>query len=344
MRTKDKWIYRNRKLIDFKDSFSTIAAIIIVLLLSPGADLSAGDIKSVRSGNWSDPNTWNSGTVPGQGDNVLVDSSHGVIYDVFSDKEIRLVHIRGTLEFSRTADTRLDVGMIIISTAKTVDVNANCSMHHHGPRWPEVPRPALEVGTMADPIPAGISARIRLKYFSDMSDDCAPGIICYGGRMDFHGAPVNKTWVKLGAGAAEGATTIRLAETVDWETGDHIIITRSDRPDGNIHNTGSYRTNGQIETEEKHIRAISGHTITLDSPLEYDHPKWWGNRTGEVALLSRNVVVESKDPGGERGHTMYHRDSQGSISYAEFAHLGKNGVLYSLRDNSCIFETLKIKG
>jgi hypothetical protein len=200
-------------------------------------------------------------------------------------------------------------------------------MHHHGPRWPEVPRPALEVGTMADPIPAGITARIRLKYFSDMSDECAPGIICYGGRMDFHGAPVNKTWVKLGAGAAEGATTITLAETVDWETGDHIIITRSDRPDGNIHNTGSYRTNGQIETEEKHITAISGHTITLDSPLEQNHPKWWGNRTGEVALLSRNVIVESKNPGGERGHTMYHRDSQGSISYAEFAHLGKNGVL-----------------
>ena len=35
---------------------------------------------------------------------------------------------------------------------------------------------------------------------------------------------------------------------------------------------------------------------------------------------------------GVRGHTMYHRDSAGSISYAEFRHLGKEGVLgrYSL--------------
>ncbi len=35
---------------------------------------------------------------------------------------------------------------------------------------------------------------------------------------------------------------------------------------------------------------------------------------------------------GVRGHTMYHRDSAGSISYAEFRHLGKKGVLgrYSL--------------
>ena len=57
-----------------------------------------------------------------------------------------------------------------------------------------------------------------------------------------------------------------------------------------------------------------------------------GRYRGEVALLSRNVVVESADPDGIRGHTMYHRDSAGSISYAEFRHLGKAGKLgkYSL--------------
>ncbi len=42
-----------------------------------------------------------------------------------------------------------------------------------------------------------------------------------------------------------------------------------------------------------------------------------------MANLTRNVVVESADPDGVRGHTMYHRGSAGSISYAEFRHLGK---------------------
>jgi hypothetical protein len=37
--------------------------------------------------------------------------------------------------------------------------------------------------------------------------------------------------------------------------------------------------------------------------------------------------VESAHPTGVRGHTMYHRGSAGSISYAEFRHLGKEGVL-----------------
>jgi hypothetical protein len=42
--------------------------------------------------------------------------------------------------------------------------------------------------------------------------------------------------------------------------------------------------------------------------------------------------VESADPKTARGHTMYHKHSAGSISYAEFRHLGKEGVLgrYSL--------------
>lgn len=325
MRCNDKWNYQDDWLSKFKNSLGYVGMMLI--LWSFVSNIFAADIKSTQSGNWSNPNTWNAGTVPGQGDNVKIDSGHVVLYDVFSDKEIRLIHIRGKLEFSRTANTQLDAGMIIISSAEMVHVNANCSMHHHGDPWYNAPRPALEVGTSTSPIPASVTARIRLKYFSDMSDDCAPGIISYGGRMDFHGAPVSKTWVKLGAGAAKNSTTITTAEPVDWKAGDHIIITRTRRPEGNIHNSGSYRTNGQIETEEKYISAISGATITLNSPLEFDHPKFWGNRAGEAALLSHNVIVESKDPDGVRGHTMYHHGSLGSISYAEFAHLGKEGVL-----------------
>ena len=62
-----------------------------------------------------------------------------------------------------------------------------------------------------------------------------------------------------------------------------------------------------------------------------------GDYRGEIANLSRNVVVESADPAGVRGHTMYHRGSAGSISYAEFRHLGKEGVLgrYSLHYHLC---------
>src|SRR5215470_13792067 len=71
--------------------------------------------------------------------------------------------------------------------------------------------------------------------------------------------------------------------------------------------------------------------MRLDKPLELDH-RAESHYRAEVANLTRNVIIESADPGGVRGHTMYHKNSSGSISYAEFRHLGKEGVLgkYSL--------------
>ena len=45
---------------------------------------------------------------------------------------------------------------------------------------------------------------IRLAYVDGMDRETCPAIVCCGGRMDFHGAPMSRTWVKLGATAAEG--------------------------------------------------------------------------------------------------------------------------------------------
>src|SRR5262249_4044106 len=90
----------------------------------------------------------------------------------------------------------------------------------------------------------------------------------------------------------------------------------------------SVRDNTQ--TEERGVQSIDGTALVLDQPLKFDH-LGEGVYRGEVANLSRNVVVESAEA-GHRGHTMFHRGSAGAVSYAEFRHLGKEGVLgrYSL--------------
>ena len=99
--------------------------------------------------------------------------------------------------------------------------------------------------------------------------------------------------------------------------------------DGTRHRPGA--RNRLAFTEERTIRTVNGAEIWLDKPLEFEH-LGSGEYRAEIANLSRNIVVESADPAGIRGHTMYHRGSAGSISYAEFRHLGKEGVLgrYSL--------------
>jgi hypothetical protein len=150
--------------------------------------------------------------------------------------------------------------------------------------------------------------------------------------MDFHGAPMSRTWVKLGATAGPADTTVTLAEPVEgWRPGDRLIVTATE-PGREEGGTGRPRAARRYaRTEERTVRAVDGARLTLDQPLQYRH-LGTGNYRGEVADLSRNVVVESADPAGVHGHTMYHRGSAGSISYAEFRHLGKEGVLgrYSL--------------
>ncbi|MCB0277644.1 MAG: hypothetical protein KDI06_22705, partial [Calditrichaeota bacterium] len=299
------------------------AVIFTLMLLS--LTLSAANVRSVGSGNWTDPGIWSNNQVPGQGDNVVVDSGHVVIYDANSSAEVRMIHIRGKLEFTRSHDTRLDVGVIIISSRETVDVNADCSYRQNGARWDES-LPTLEIGTFKNPIPRGINATIQLKYFTDMDADCAPGIMNHAGRMDIHGAPLNYTWVKLANSEHAGSTVLNLQENVsDWRPGDKIVITGTGKPD-NWHQTGSLLTNGQSESEERTIVSVSGSAVTIDRPLSHSH-RGIDPTYGEVANLSRNVVITSKDPNGVRGHTMYHYESKGAISYAEFSHLGKPGVL-----------------
>jgi hypothetical protein len=153
--------------------------------------------------------------------------------------------------------------------------------------------------------------------------------------MDFHGAPLSRAWVKLGATAKKGDDQITLSEPVSgWKAGDRIIVTMT----GIAPSSGNPHPGPDPQgttTEERTIRALDGNTLTLNESLEFEH-LGSGLYRGEVANLSRNVVIESADA-EVRGHTMYHRNSAGSVSYAEFRRLGKEGVLgrYTLHYHLC---------
>jgi G8 domain-containing protein len=285
-----------------------------------------GLIRSARSGPWSVAATWEGGKVPGAAARVQVRTGHTVVYDVKSEQPIRMVHVAGTLTFAPEKDTRLDVGLIKIQAGEDASEEGfDCGAHL--PEAPATgPRPALEVGTPGRPIEANRTAVIRLIDLPGVDKNSWPAIVCCGGRMDFHGAPLNRTWVKLGETAKKDEQTVTLAEPVrGWRSGDRVILTAT-----KARRSGEYRRTG-VETEERIVRAIEGTKLTLDSPLGYEHYAA-GDYRAEVANLSRNVVIESAEPEKARGHTMYHRGSAGSISYAEFRHLGKENTLgrYSL--------------
>lgn len=315
----------------------------VVMLMTAGVAPLPDDVHVIRSktsGRWSDAGTWEGDKIPAKGARVQIRPGHVVEYDLSSDTPLRTIHVAGRLTFATDRDTRLDVGLIRIQTGETfVEEGFDCHMVHradHG--GGHQGEAALEIGTPESPVPADHTATVTLVHFDGADPMSLPAIVACGGRLDIHGAPMRRTWVKLQQTAAVGETRLFLAEPVaDWRAGDRIIITGTNRQRPFAGQSTDHVTD-QPTTEERIIRSVAswkfrdftedrdGLVIELDRPLEHPHSADDGY-AAEVANLSRNVRIESADPDGVRGHTMYHRDSSGSISYAEFRHLGKRDVL-----------------
>jgi hypothetical protein len=91
----------------------------------------ADDITAVQSGNWSDPNTWNSGTVPGANDDADIPSGINVIVD--TNVAIQFIYDSGTVTMGTNAtldiltDAAIDVATTLDATApgNTVIYSAN---------------------------------------------------------------------------------------------------------------------------------------------------------------------------------------------------------------------------
>ncbi len=90
-------------------------------------------ITSVGTGDWSDPNTWDLGTTPGAGDDVVIGSSDTVTYDTTDSDILGSVDIDGTLTFD--ANTSLDLyseGNIEVSGVLEMNpASASVVAHHH---------------------------------------------------------------------------------------------------------------------------------------------------------------------------------------------------------------------
>ncbi|QGJ70180.1 FG-GAP repeat-containing protein [Planctomycetales bacterium 10988] len=333
----------------FCDRRLAVFAVLFLCLPSFLSISSAETVRSQQSGKWTSPATWENKRLPAEGDSVLIRPGHQVLYDRDSEEAIRAVHIAGELSFAKDKNTRLDVGLIRIAADESmVEEGFDCITmpaddpleedgHHHSHRV-EVPfQPALIVGSPNEPIPAEYTALIRLVYFEGMEKESLPAIVCCAGGMDFHGAPLERSWVKLTDDVAVGENRLVLSQTIGgWKVGDQVLITgtKRQRPFAGLateHVTDSPTSEvrriaeihqSDVMTDFNRVEAI----IKVDEPMQQPH-RYEPGYAAEVANLSRNVIVESADPDGVRGHTMYHRDSAGAISHAEFRHLGKEDVL-----------------
>lgn len=218
---------------------SVVIAALSLAALVPSGALAAGGpklplVRTIQSGPWSDGKTWEGGKVPGAGARVQVREGHTVAYDLKSDQVIRSIHVAGALTFARDRNTELNVGLIKIQPGTDASEDGfDCDAHLPNPD-PAKPKPALEIGTAAAPIPAQFTATVRLHHVEGLDKETCPAIICCAGRMDLHGAPFVNTWLKLATHAKPGETTVTVqGDLAGWRAGDRVILTGTFHPDGN---------------------------------------------------------------------------------------------------------------
>ncbi|XP_074659740.1 fibrocystin-L-like [Tubulanus polymorphus] len=107
----------------------------------------------------------------------------------------------------------------------------------------------------------------------------------YNGALELHGKRRAVIWTVLNQTAEAGSDVISLAESVDWEVGEEIVI--------------STTSLDPRETEKATIADVQGNEVTLTEPLSYTHRvnsdeihqgKTF-SASCEVGLLSRNIKI-----------------------------------------------------
>jgi hypothetical protein len=167
----------------------------------------------------------------------------------------------------------------------------------------------VEVGTLDNPMSSNVNT---ILYLNAVKEGSAGIMVMPMGHLEIHGAPARKIFSKLVATTVSGSTTITVADNLAWHVGDHVVITSTSLVPG--------------ETEENSVAAISGNKITLARPLNYSHDGV-APAQGEIADLTRNVVVTSLNPDVHAMGIMFMYGAMAGLSYAEFSHLGGEGIL-----------------
>lgn len=264
---------------------------------------------TTQSGNWFSVGIWDCGRVPTTNDVALVDHDHAVVYNGANNDSLTALGIKGTLQFSNTVSTRINVATILV--------------YREG---------RLNIGTTTNPVPANIVAKI---VFSNRPLDTEFDPKQYGnglivlGEINVHGAETGETWRRLTAEALAGQNTITLESVpLGWQVGDILVF-----PDSRQRVIKHKWTINPMELtilniEERAISAISGNKITLAQPLSFNH-KGVRDSGGvlialpHVANTTRNVIFRSENAGGVRAHGMMTERARVDIRFSSWINMGR---------------------
>ncbi|HEY0469378.1 MAG TPA: DNRLRE domain-containing protein, partial [Polyangiaceae bacterium] len=141
------------------------------------------------------------------------------------------------------------------------------------------------------------------------------------GVLEMFGHLQQPTWTRLAATASAGNSQLLLAEAVDWQPGQQIVIATSARVDYPMHDGNELRTITRVQ---------NGKTVLLDRPL--DSPHYGGSEYQvEAGLLSHNLLFRTADrvlaaAPTFGGHIMVH-SKNARVSGVELYGMGQQNFL-----------------
>jgi hypothetical protein len=269
---------------------------------------------------WSAPATWG-GTKPVAGDAVTIAAGKHIILDE-DTPDLAGLTIQGTLEFDRknvnlTADWIMVMGtMHVGSVALPFTHNATITLN----------------ATNANENIMGMGTR---------------GLMVMGGTLELHGTPPTKTWTKINAHAAQGATNLTLLETVNWKVNDQIVVAPTDyMGTGDAQKVAITAISGTSLTTVVGMNAqrwglmqyatnsgmsltpgIVPATVVAGTPTELDERAEVGNLTRNIVIQSPNDVLWQNDKFGCHVMIMRQGTTQGvaHVNGIEVRRGGQNG-------------------
>ena len=288
-------------------------------------------VTAQANGLWTDPDTWSTNQTPTSGARVSIPQNIHVKYNALNDAEIDCIEIaaQATLEWATNQDTRLRITHLQV-----------------------LPQGTLKIGENGNPISPDHQAELIIRDVPLDIHVQDPGQYGNGlqifGTIQVYGAPLNQSYVRFAREAHAGESILELASAPGgWKPGDRLII--PDTRQIPFRKKQKYIS----QAEEPIVQNIAGSTVTLTSPLQYDHsgPRDANGDVGSieramlphVGNLTRNVTIrstrlsETAKPtyclGAQnihetatcvtRGHTLFLRRANADIRYARFENLGR---------------------